>query len=215
MKCKICNHTLFNGTIDRPYRVCTNCGAMERQRALWPIIVENINKKTILNKMNVVFNILEIAPLNKNIFGNTLKNTFSNITYTSADKYRDGNPNDPRDVNFCDKYVDIIDLHKMMDNNYYDIFIMQHVLEEVTEYKQALINIFSILKKNGIALLEIPCESSSNINEFHEANKFGNVWKFSKVELANDLQDVFKNFKIKAIEYEEGNYRGSFFICIK
>ena len=41
-------------------------------------------------------------------------------------------------------------------NNYFDIIICNHVLEHVLEYEKAIKEIFRVLKKGGIAIVQTP-----------------------------------------------------------
>ena len=205
MKCTICGCEKFKCTTpSRLFRVCNNCEAMERHRALWTLMKDSIKDDSV---------ILDISPISKYIFGGFLNKTKPTVKYIGIDKYRDGNPNDKRDVSFCDMYFDLIDIPKFLEENSFDIVIMQHVLEEITDYKQCLKNIYCVMKAGGIAYLEIPCNCFLSEHENQEANKFGNVWQFSKKMLYDELIEMFTSVEI--VDYEEGGFSGSFFVCVK
>lgn len=204
MKCTICGCEKFANIatiVDRPYRICAKCGAMERQRALWRLmsnhIVDNIS-------------VLEISPLSKYIFGGYLKESNPTLFYTGVDKYATGNPKDKRDVSFCDYYFDLIEMPKFLEDESYDIVIMQHVLEEIVDYESCFYNIVRVMKRSSIAFLEIPNYNDITEHIRQEPNHYGNVWKFSKSKLHSELQNFFQDVKI--VEYNEGGYSGNIFI---
>lgn len=201
MICAICNNDKFVGTLpDRPARACSKCGAMERHRALWKLLKIKSDDK-----------VLEIAPLSKNVFGNLIKRNFSKF-YVGVDKYENGNPKDKRDVSFCNMYFDLIDMENHINDDSIDCFIMQHVLEEIEDYKKCFTNIHYALKENGTAYLEIP----NHIAESHvkiEANSFGNVWRFSKSQLQFELRLWFPS--VETVEYQECGVSGNIFVCKK
>ena len=202
----ICQNTKFTSNDkERPYKCCTKCEALERHRALWNRIAQSM--------LSPGSKVLEVAPLSTYIFGGVLKEIYPGIEYTSTDKYKNGNPNDPRAVTFCDKYCDLTELCVHFENNYYDVVLMQHVLEEIEDYHEALHNINKVLKPGGRAILEIPCTSKTDNHEHHKANKFGNVWSFNQTQLQVELSKIFKN--VSTWNYVESNFKGSMFICKK
>lgn len=202
MNCAICNNDKFVGNLfDRPARVCSSCGAMERQRALWKILQLKDGDK-----------ILEIAPLSKYIFGGLIREKFPKTFYIGADRYKNGNPYDHRDVSFCNMYFDLVDMDDNIGANSLNVFIMQHVLEEIDDYYKCLQNIHMSLVTNGVAYLELPNQPIDKHIK-HDVNKFGNVWRFSKNQLLLELNNLFE--KVDFIPYDECNFKGNFFRCVK
>ena len=203
MKCKICgNENFIYNLPGRDFRVCSQCYAMERHRALWEIMSGIIKDG---------YKVLEIAPLSKCIFGDVLKEKYKKLVYVGMDKYRQGNPLDKRDVSFCDVYCDLSELDLKFKQHEFNIVIMQHVLEEIENYKICLKKIRNVMSKNAVAFLEIPC--CDNLFEHIKQNpdKHGNVWKFSTCKLLEELRMIFAN--VETIEYNECEFKGKFFVC--
>ena len=96
---------------------------------------------------------LEAGPLNRRVFGEYLR--ARGWRYTSIDQSHRGNPADPRDVSFVDLEVDLCALAPFADGAV-QLFIAQHVIEEIVEYRRALAEIARVLRGGGTALLEIP-----------------------------------------------------------
>ena len=201
MICNICGCDKFIGLDNRPFRVCHKCGAMERQRFLAEYIKTNIKN---------VNEVLEIAPLNKFVFGDWFKLQY-NCNYTSVDKWRTGNPADPRAVGFIDRCVGMEDLLKAFGHDKFDLVIFQHVLEEINEYKIALQNVKDILKPHGIALMEIPMKSRGDHTHSSD-NHFGNVWNFGMFGMAEDLS-IFSDSK--HIPMSIDGFKSDLFVVVK
>ena len=203
MICSICGNAKFiHPAPGREFRVCSQCFAMERHRVLWDILKE----KDFSN-----LRVLEIAPLTPYIFGGRLKEKDPSVIYLSSDKFKSGNPKDRRDSSFCDTFFDLAEMPNFIDNYSIDVFLMQHVLEEIPDYLQCLINIAGALTKDGVAYLEIP--NSSNISQHiqKEEDHFGNVWTFSQQQLFHELKALFG--KVQVFNYAESGCTGNFFEC--
>jgi len=205
MKCSICECEKFiNTTPERPFKVCATCEAMERHRALWNLIKDGIVQDA---------KILDISPISKYIFSGYLKKHRPDVTYTGVDKYRNGNPKDKRDSAFCDMYFDLVDMPKFIEDGVFDLVIMQHVIEEIDDYKTCLKNISNVLKKEGKAFLEIPSYDYLFEHVKQPPNNYGNVWQFSKGALFYELKELFE--EVEVVNYEEGGFIGNFFVCKK
>lgn len=199
MKCSLCVSDKFLGNEERPYQICRGCGAMERHRILWDLLLQSGISPDF---------VIEISPLNKRVFGEFLQKKFY-CKYWSMDKWKSGNPKDPRDVHFVDSFCDIVEMSGHIPFQA-DLIIMQHVIEEVPDYKRGLKEISLSLKKGGIAFLEIPVKSrDGHIN--HGPNHFGNVWEFSQKEMISDLEEVFNVVRLH--EYKKQGVRGIIFQC--
>jgi hypothetical protein len=181
--CSICNSRIFFGDESNPKKYCSVCHSHERHRAL----TKKLKTLPIEGKT-----FLEVAPLSPLIYGGVLKKLGCK-NYLSCDKWSNGNPHDPR-------------------NEKFDYIIIQHVIEEIEDYKLGLIAINNSLNDSGTAILEIP---SSNITEHIRLKngKFGNEWSFSRSKLLNDLASIFNAVDIW--NFEESNTSIEIFACYK
>lgn len=205
MICSICkNDEFIHPAPGREFRVCSKCFAMERHRVLWNIL-EKLNFE---NKR-----VLEIAPLTPYIFGGRLKEKDSSVVYMSSDKFKSGNPKDKRDSSFCDTFFDLAKMGEFVDNNSVDLFLMQHVLEEIPDYQKCLFNISKALSKDGVAYLEIPNNQTIGEHQRKDSDHFGNVWTFSQLKLIQELKASFS--AVYVIDYSESGCTGNFFECHK
>ena len=129
--------------------------------------------------------------------------------YTSIDRWRGGNPHDPREVGFVDHEVDLTDMRRFRSASF-DLFITQHVIEEIEEYESALGEIARVLRPDGVALLEIPYDPGTATSERHEPDRFGNVWRFG----ADLLERVGERFAaVEVVALTEGGYSGRLLAC--
>lgn len=95
------------------------------------------------------------------------------------DRWRRGNPLDPRDVEFVDYECDLTDLAPLRGHRF-DLFIAQHVIEEIEEPERALQQIHAVLKPGGIALLDVPFDRELLVSERFDDERFGNRWRFGQ-----------------------------------
>ncbi len=127
----------------------------------------------------------------------------------SIDKWRRGNPYDPRDVRFVDLELDLVDMSRFADGTF-DLVIAQHVIEEVPEYRQALDEIRRVVQPGGLALLEIPFDRRRERSQPQPPDRFGNVWRFG-IDLPDEVDARFD--AVEAHELREGDYRGEVMAC--
>ena len=116
--------------------MCPRCYSSERERLVYLYIIENSQAFFSRN-----INLLHIAPernLSKKLKSN------SNIDYTSADIFSP----------LVDIKMDITDI-KQPDETY-DVIICNHVLEHIVDDAKAMGELFRVLKKGGIAILQVP-----------------------------------------------------------
>jgi SAM-dependent methyltransferase len=180
--------------------VCERCGALERQRALVRACPGSVAAAAGTR-------CLEIGPMSPMVFGGFLRER--GWAYTSVDKWRTGNPNDPRAVGFIDDEMDVADLAGFA-NASFDLVIAQHVIEEVPAYLDALAAIERVLAPGGTALLEIPYDRTRPTSEAHAPNRFGNVWAFGR-SLIDDLNRIFGS--VETVALIEGDYKGELMVC--
>ena len=127
---------------------CTGCGAMERHRLQYLVLMD-VFKNTDVSKLNI----LHFAP--EPFFRELLKKHFGH--YESADLCMEG----------VDHLVDIQDLP--FEDEVYDFVYASHVLEHIPDDKKAIGEIRRILKPGGVAILPVPIVGGETI-EYPEPN---------------------------------------------
>ncbi len=123
---------------------CVNCGALERHRFLWLYLQREmkINEQRNLN-------VLHFAP--EKYLENKLRMIFNH--YITADIGGD-------DV---DIKVDIT--NTPFEKETFDLILCSHVLEHVNNDRKALMELFTILKPDGRALIIIPVEREKTFED--------------------------------------------------
>jgi hypothetical protein len=150
---------------------------------------------------------LEVAPLTDAVFGGFLRGR--GWSYVSVDRWRTGNPHDPRHVEFVDHELDVTDLNLFGDDEF-QLIIVQHVIEEVEDFERALAELARVLADDGAALLEIPYDARRERSERQPPNHYGNVWMFGR-DLREALERHFGG--VESRRMAEGGYRGEVFVC--
>ena len=150
---------------------------------------------------------LEIGPLNPRVFGEHLR--ARGWRYIGVDGSRQGNPADPRRVEFVDFEADARELDPIADDSM-ALVIVQHVIEEIDEYDRALAQIARVLAPRGTALLEIPFDPERERSVRHPPDGFGNVWSFGR-DLLDAVREHFEQVNVQ--EYAEGASRGRILVC--
>jgi hypothetical protein len=198
--CPICGSDRFEPQGERAAARCHECGALERHRAL----VRGNQRLLARGRGRVA---LEIGPLNPRVFGGYLRER--GWRYVSSDQSRQGNPSDPRAVGFIDFEADVGDLAAIADDAAH-LVIVQHVIEEIADYRRALATIARVLHPRGAALLEIPFDPGRERSVRQSADHFGNVWTFGR-----DLLDVVRELfgQVTVQEYVEGVAGGRLLLC--
>ncbi len=134
--CPICDHTGVMIGVGHPPRWdarCTNCGSRERHRLLWLWATEGGGNR-LTGK-----HILHFAPEKalRQVLGR-------DPLYETADLRQKG----------VTHLVDIT--HLPMADATYDFVIANHVLEHIDDDRQAMRELFRVLRAGGIALLTVP-----------------------------------------------------------
>ncbi|MCD6367362.1 MAG: class I SAM-dependent methyltransferase [Bacteroidales bacterium] len=125
-----------NGIHDN--RLCPGCLTLERHRLLW-LYLKN---KTNLFTDNLKF--LHIAP--EQPFYKRFQK-MDNLEYITADL----------ESPIANVKMDIQDIP--FDNESFDVVICNHVLEHVDDDRQAMREVYRILKKSGWAILQVPIDN--------------------------------------------------------
>ena len=113
--------------------------SLERHRLLWLYL----NKST--NLLNSKLKVLHIAP--EQIFYKKFKNNL-NWDYTTFDLKSP----------LADIKGDITNLS--FKNNTFDLIICNHVLEHIADDRSAMSEIYRVLKKNGMGILQVPIDNN-------------------------------------------------------
>ncbi len=198
--CPFCGSTELVEYAGRPLARCPECDAMERHRKL-------VRSQAPLLEHGAGRHALEVGPLNPRVFGEYLRER--GWRYTSVDQSRRGNPVDPRDTSFVDMEVDLCDLTPFAEGSV-QLVIVQHVIEEIVQYRRALSEIARVLHGGGTALLEIPFDPNRRESESQPPAAYGNVWRFG-----SELPDVAREHfdEVDVLSYREGRAGGHLFIC--
>jgi SAM-dependent methyltransferase len=196
--CPICGSSERREALGREGALCVGCGALERHRAL---------ARECAPLLDGGGSCLEAGPANRRVYGEFLRER--GWTYRSLDRWRTGNPRDPRAVGFVDHETDLTDLSAFADDEF-DLFIAQHVIEEIEDYGRALAEIGRVLRPGGRALLEIPFDRGRERSERQPPDHFGNVWSFGR-DLLDELRERIG--AVEEVALEEGAYRGTLLVC--
>jgi SAM-dependent methyltransferase len=179
---------------------CAECGALERHRALVSEFAAGLRDGRGRRA-------LEIGPVSEVCFKGYL--AARGWDAVSIDRWRLGNPHDPRNVRFVDLELDATDMGVIEDGSF-DLVIAQHVIEEIEDFRRALDEIRRVLRLGGLALLEIPFDRRRAASVAQPPNHFGNVWRFG-VDLLDELHARFS--VVEARELHERDYRGEVLAC--
>lgn len=137
--CPICERSFRKflpwGTKGQDNRLCPNCLSLERHRLLWLYLK---NKTDFFTAKLKVLHVAPATPFVKRF------KAMKNIDYTTADLFS--------------RKVDVrLNIEKIpCSNNSFDVIICNHVLEHVEKERQAISELFRILKKGGWAILQVP-----------------------------------------------------------
>ncbi|PLX13845.1 MAG: SAM-dependent methyltransferase [Marinilabiliales bacterium] len=175
----------------RRNHICPNCQSTDRDRLIKSFF--DINQELLSDNKTV----LHIAP--EPSLYNFLKK-YKNIKYIPAAKYHEGI--------YYPKEMTLVDLTSMQfANNEFDIIICNHVLEHIEDHKTALKEIYRVLVKKGIAILQVPYslklknthENPEIKSEKDREKYFG---QFDHVRLyGSDYTDILKSAGFKLNEF--------------
>jgi SAM-dependent methyltransferase len=198
--CPICSSLKLVEFSGRSDARCEECDALERHRALartMYALLQEGDERTAL----------EVGPASPRVFGGFLRER--GWRYISIDQSRSGNPNDPRAVGFIDHEIDLCDLSPLEDDSI-DLVIVQHVIEEIVDYRLALSELARVLTDEGTALLEIPFDPKLAHSERQPPNHFGNVWRFG-ADLPKCVEEHFPD--VDVVGLREAGYFGRLLVC--
>jgi hypothetical protein len=199
--CPICGSTTRVDYHDRPNAVCASCGALERQRALARVLSQHVVQTAEPT-------CLEIGPRNAVVFGEWLRGR--GWRYAAVDKWSMRGRSDPEALgSYIEHDADLSDLHFATSGSV-DLFLLQHVLEEVRDYRSALDEISRILTASGTAYLEIPWTEKRADSHMKPPDVYENLWSFG-ADLLDELRARFAT--VDVIRLTEDRYRGDCFVC--
>ena len=127
------------GDATKHNRLCPSCLSLERHRLLWLYLKQKTNLFTDEIKL------LHMAP--EQPFIKRFRK-LKNINYTTADLVSP----------IADVKTDIREMS--FEDNYFDAFICNHVMEHIDEEQKALKEVLRILKPGAWAILQVPIDYS-------------------------------------------------------
>ena len=171
----------------RKNALCPGTFSLERHRLLWLYLKKETDFFNSNNK------ILHFAP--EQCFHKFFKSFFKN--YTSIDL------NSP----IVDIKADICNLP--FNDNSFDYILCNHVLEHIYDDEKAMKEIYRVLNKNGIAILQVPIDINSNYT--HEGRDIDNKQDRNKLfgqydHLRMYGLDYFKKLKNIGFKVNNENY---------
>lgn len=184
--CPVCGfHGLFRTAKhpygDRKFAICQGCGAKERHRLQWLVMME-LAAKYDFSSMRL----LHCAP------EGFMRERFTGMfgRYESADLYE---PEVDHQVDFC---------ALPFGDAEYDCVFASHVLEHIADDRAAIREIHRILKPGGFAVLPVPIVAASTI-EYPEANPF----EVGHVRAPGpDYLDRYRECFREVVEHESGSF---------
>ena len=159
----------------RKHAKCPECGAMERHRLQYLVMLE-LSKKIDLSLLSV----LHFAP--EPFFRDRFCNMFDN--YSTADISRE-------DVDYN---IDLCNMPFLNDT--FDFIYASHVIEHIRDDLDALHEIRRILRPGGIALLPVPIIATKTV-EYPQANPHEfNHWRAPGPDYFDKYRSVFSSVVI-------------------
>lgn len=199
--CAMCGSTDRVDYHDRPDAVCASCGSLERQRALGRVLDAHRPRRQTPR-------CLEVGPRNAWVFGGWLR--ARGWEYEAVDRWDLRGQADPDALgDYIDHDADLSDLH-FAPGGHYDLFLLQHVLEEVLDYRSALDEISRIIRGGGVAYLEIPWQPGRPDTTTKSPDRYNNVWSFG-ADLLDELHARFS--RVDVLRLGEDRYVGDYFAC--
>ncbi len=171
----------------RKNALCPGTFSLERHRLLWLYLKKETDFFNSNNK------ILHFAP--EQCFHKFFKSFFKNYTTTDL--------NSP----IVDIKADICNLP--FNDNSFDYILCNHVLEHIYDDEKAMKEIYRVLNKNGIAILQVPIDINNNYT--HEGRDIDNKQDRNKLFGQYDHMrmyglDYFKKLKNIGFKVKNENY---------
>ena len=123
---------------------CPKCGSTDRERLVYTFLKHEL---AIFNKQQT--RVLHIAP-EMIIADQFIKHGFAN--YTCGDFFAEG-----QHADYSHELVKHMDVQNLpFADNSFDLIICNHVLEHVFDEKKAIKELFRVVAKDGLAILQVP-----------------------------------------------------------
>lgn len=177
-------------------KLCPNCGSLPRHRRLWKII----NEEIIITSSDII---LHFSP--ERCITRKLKNFHQERYHTT-----EYDPTAQTQFHFDITRIDAKD-------QTYSYVICYHVLEHIENDRQAMSELYRILKKEGKVLIQTPFKEGDIYEDFTLTTKedrlthFGqddHVRIYSVLGLKNRLESVGFQIQLKQFEDEKSEYYG-------
>jgi SAM-dependent methyltransferase len=199
--CPFCGSRSRRPHAERRLACCPDCLSLERHRALATQLTSELEPRACGR-------CLELGPRSARVFGGYLQDR--GWSYVATDRWDIRGAVDPDAFDsFIDHDADATDLVFAATGGY-ELFIAQHVIEELPDYPAALDEAARVLEPGGRALLEIPFEAAVPRTVRQPRDRYANVWSFG-ADLVSELQQRFD--RVEPVSVSEGEYAGTVFAC--
>ncbi|MGV3632444.1 MAG: class I SAM-dependent methyltransferase [Bacteroidota bacterium] len=142
-ECNIC-HTRLKSFVTNENRTCPKCGSIARERRLWEIL-----NRDYLDEAKAI---LDFSPSRATY--RKLKERFGK-NYTGTDLSGDF---------LSDKAYDITQI--ACGNASFDLILCYHILEHITDDRQAMSELFRVLKPGGTCLVQTPFKAGETYEDY-------------------------------------------------
>jgi len=177
--------------------MCPNCFSKDRERLVY-LFLQKLLKQNLINLRSKIIHFSPESSLENNLF----RKKFTN--YTTADII----------TGKCDVDLNLQDFNYKEKN--FDLVICNHVLEHIENDMVAIKNIYSILKPNGVAILQVPLSTlikkdfkKENVNtdngRLDNYGQIDHVRIISKENYLKKLEQVGFKLKLDYMESEKNN----------
>lgn len=186
--CNVCNAELRKFIQYDDDKLCPRCGSLSRTRRLWDLVKTDFLKEGS--------RILDFSP-SRSIYRAFKKNP--SIIYTSSDLSGDF---------LSEVYYDITNIESQDD--IFDLIICYHILEHIEDDYQAIKELYRIMKKNAVCIIQTPWKQGEIYEDYLIRSKedrlkhFGqkdHVRIYSAIGLKQRLTDC--EFSVEIREYQE------------
>lgn len=191
-QCNICDKKLKEFIlVENGNLVCPVCGSLGRTRRLWDILNREFLKPNI--------KILDFSP-SRAIY-RSLKNNNS-VEYF---------PSDFENEFLADYNYDITNINAKSDE--FDLIICYHILEHIENDKQAISELYRVLKPNATCIIQTPFKEGEIYEDFSIKSKEERVKHFGqddhvRIYSVNGLTErlIDAGFEVDVRTYDENDY---------
>ncbi|MBN2868898.1 MAG: class I SAM-dependent methyltransferase [Flavobacteriaceae bacterium] len=188
-KCNICDFKMSKFIkLYKGNKLCPKCGSLNRTRRLYWFLDNELNLHSK--------KILHFSPPKS--LAKKLKTLFTK-NYISSDYSGEFN---------AEKKLDITKIDE--PNNSYDVIICYHVLEHIEEDCSAMKELYRVLKKGGLCIIQTPFKDGKTYENASITSKKDRIYHFGqedhvRIYSVNGLDERLLNvgFKTNVIRFEE------------